>query len=125
MEDRGRELPTPTLPPIVDTTPPHVSAKQLHAAQKRLAKDGDIISPDAHLIGSWVTVTGVIEKVDDGEVILLGHGSTYLDVIALKGLAQETLASVTEAQEFTATCTVGEYHVGTLHLHDCRPAEAP
>ena len=110
---------TSTPPP---TPPPGITAERLYAEREANATRFDLNYKD-----NWVTITGLVGKVDGGEVRLVVDmdeyqllGGLFLDYVALKGLSQEEQASADVGREFTAVCEVGNYIMGTMSLEKCR-----
>ena len=63
--------------------------------------------------------SGDVRLVTDLESYRL-LGGLFLDYIALQDLSREEQARANKGQEFTATCKVGNYILGTMFLDDCR-----
>ena len=87
---------------------------------------------DLNYQGKWVTITGVVGEIDNGEVRLVVDmnsyqllGGLFLDYIALNDLTQEEQARAEKGQEFTATCRIGDYVLGTINLRECQSSVAP
>ena len=107
------------MPP---TPPPAVSAVDLYAEREANATRFDMDRK-----GNWVTVTGLVAGVEDGKIKLVTDlagfdvmGDVFLEYIALEHLPETVQASVNKGQQFTATCEVGNYILGTMYLKDCR-----
>lgn len=105
------------------STPVAISAEKLYQEREDNASRYDL-----NYGGKWVRVTGLVGGIDDGEVRLVvdretydALGALYVEYIALNGLSIETQASVEKGQQFTATCRVGNYILGTINLDNCRP----
>ncbi len=73
---------------------------------------------DAERKGKWVTVTGRVDGIDSGTVRLGGDG--FLSGVWLKGLPDEAQIPLNPGDQFTATCKVGNYVLGTIVMDDCR-----
>ncbi len=112
--------PEPTATPI---PPPTVTAVELYQARKDNATRFDLNYQD-----KWVTITGMVGQVEDGDVRLVVDedsyrvlGSIFIEYIALQDLSKEVQAGANKGQTFTAICKVGNYILGTMHLKECRP----
>ena len=116
-EDISAPAPVATAAP-----PPRISAEQLYDERETNATRFDQTYKD-----KWVTVTGIVGEIDDGDVRLVTDAASYelfdallLEYIALQDLPVETQASINKGQEFTATCKMGAYILGTMFLEECR-----
>ena len=67
--------------------------------------------------GKWVTVSGQIEKIDGGKVYLRGDG--FLSDVVLEDLSADKQIPLNVGEEFSATCKVGNYILGTIFLNSC------
>ena len=113
---------TPAEPTVPPTPPPAVSAVDLYAEREANATRFDMDRK-----GNWITVSGMVAGVEDGKIKLVTDlagfnvmGDVFLEYIALEGLTETAQASVNKGQQFTATCEVGNYILGTMYLKDCR-----
>ena len=113
-----KPTPDPTATPV---PPPAVTAVELYQEREDNATRFDL-----NRKGKWVTITGTVGEVDDGDIRLVVDeesyrvlGSIFIEYIALRDLPDEVQASVDKGQKFTATCKVGEYVLGTMRLEDC------
>ena len=74
--------------------------------------------------GKWVTISGTVDKVDDGAVYIRPPGASgSVNRISLHDLPIEVQAAVEKRQRFTATCKVEDSRVVTFHLRECRVSE--
>ena len=74
--------------------------------------------------GRWVTISGTVDKVDDGAVYIRPPGTSgSVTRMALHDLPTEVQAAVEKRQRFTATCKVEDFRVVTFHLRECRVSE--
>lgn len=112
--------PTPE-PTTTPTPPPSVMAVELYQERENNATRFDLTYKD-----KWVTVTGTVGEVEDGDIRLVVDeesfrvlGSIFIEYIALQDLPKEVQASADKGQQFTATCKVGNYILGTMYLEDC------
>ena len=119
-EDGGstRQGPDPTPIP-----PPSITAIQLYEEREANATRFDL-----NYKGTWVRVTGTVGRIDSGEVHLVVDmesyrvlGEIFLEYIALHDLPKEDQARANRGQDFTATCKVSSYILGTMNLRDCKP----
>lgn len=108
--------------PEPEATPIAISAEQLYQEREDNASRYDL-----NYQGKWVRVTGLVGEIDGGEVRLVVDresynllGGLFLDYVALNDLSQEEQASAVKDQQFTVTCKVGNYILGTINLDDCR-----
>ncbi len=114
--------PTPEPEPTAIPIPaPDVTAVALYQERKDNATRFDLQRK-----GKRVRITGMVGQVEDGDIRLVVDresyrvlGSIFIEFIALKDLPAEVQASVDKNQQFTATCKVGEYVLGTMNLEDC------
>ena len=100
----------PTAPA---TPPPQMSAQALLAE-----REANATRFDATFKGKWVTVSGQIEKIDGGKVYLRGDG--FLSDVALEDLSADKQIPLNVGEEFSATCKVGNYILGTIFLNSCQ-----
>ena len=100
----------PTAPA---TPPPQMSAQALLAE-----REANATRFDATFKGKWVTVSGQIEKIDRSKVYLRGDG--FLSDVALQDLSVDKQIPLTVGEEFSATCKVGNYILGTILLNSCQ-----
>ena len=112
-------------PSVTSTPPPSISAVQLYAE-----REANATRYDQQYRGKWVTITGIVGEIDDGEVRLVvdleewrGLGNLFLDYISLSDLPDEEQAKVNKGQEVTATCEVGDYVFGEISLKKCGSLE--
>ena len=110
--------PDPTATPI---PAPAVTAVELYQERENNATRFDLNYKD-----KWVRITGTVGQVEDGDVRLVVDeesyrvlGSIFIEYIALQDLPREVQASAEKGQQFTATCKVGNYILGTMYLEDC------
>ena len=75
-----------------------------------------------------MTITGMVGEVEDGDIRLVVDeesyrllGSIFIEYIALQDLSKEVQAAAEKGQQFTATCIVGNYVLGTMQLKKCSP----
>ena len=94
-------------------SPPHVSPQQLLAEREANATRFDATRKD-----TWVTISGQIENIDGGKVYLRGEG--FLSNVALKDIPDEKQIPLNVGQEFSATCKVGNYILGTIFMDSCQ-----
>ena len=104
--------PTATLAPTA-TPPPQMSAQALLAE-----REANATRFDATFKGKWVIVSGQIEKIDGGKVYLRGDG--FLSDVALEDLSVDKQIPLNVGEEFSATCKVGDYILGTIFLNSCQ-----
>ena len=104
--------PTATLAPTA-TPPPQMSAQALLAE-----REANATRFDATFKGKWVTVSGQIEKIDGGKVYLRGDG--FLSDVVLEDLSADKQIPLNVGEEFSATCKVGNYILGTIFLNSCQ-----
>ena len=97
-------------PPI---SPPQLSAQQLLAEREANATRFDATRKD-----TWVTVSGQIDNIDGGKVYLRGDG--FLSNVALEDIPKDEQVPLNVGQEFSATCKVGNYILGTIFLNSCQ-----
>ena len=116
------EVPTPT-----PDLPPFISAERLYQEREANASRYDL-----NYQGKWITITGLVGEIDGGEVRLVvdldsyhALGGLFLNYIALHDLPVEEQARAEKEQEFTATCRVGNYILGTINLRECQSSVAP
>ena len=114
----AKPTPEPTTTPM---PPPSVTAVMLYQERKDNATRFDLTYK-----GKWVSITGMVGQVEDGDVRLVVDeeayrllGGIFIEYIALQDLPVEVQASVDKGQQFTATCKVGNYILGTMILEDC------
>ena len=98
-----------------ESTPQTITAEQLYQEREDNATRYDL-----NYKGKWVTITGIVRKIEGGKVQLVVDGELFLDYIALNDLSPEEQARAEKGQEFTATCRVGDYFLGTINLDKCR-----
>ena len=101
--------PTATATP----PPPQMSAQALLAE-----REANATRFDATFKGKWVTVSGQIEKIDGGKVYLRGDG--FLSDVVLEDLSADKQIPLNVGEEFSATCKVGNYILGTIFLNSCQ-----
>lgn len=108
--------------PGPEATPIAISAEALYQEREDNASRYDL-----NYNGKWVRITGLVGEIDGGEVRLVVDRESYnvlgqllLDYIALNDLSQEEQARAEKGQQFTATCKVGNYILGTINLDNCR-----
>ena len=114
--------PTPTSRPTATPVPaPSVTAVDLYQERKDNATRFDLQRKD-----KWVSITGMVGQVEDGDIRLVVDedayrllGSLFIEYIALQDLPDAVQASVDKGQQFTATCKVGNFILGTMFLKDC------
>ena len=94
----------PTAAPVPPTPPPSISAVDLYAEREANATRFDMERK-----GNWVTVTGMVGRVESGDVWLVTDleafdilGDVFLDHIALQDLPDSVQASVNKGDQFTA-----------------------
>ncbi len=111
--------PTPDLPPSI-------SAERLYQEREANASRYDL-----NYQGKLITITGLVGEIDGGEVRLVVDldsyrtlGGLFLEYIALHDLPVEEQARAEKDQEFTATCRVGNYILGTINLRECQKSVA-
>ena len=122
------EAPPPTSAPTTDEPPAQVTAVDLY--QER---EANATRFDDNRKGTRVTVTGTVGEIEDGDVRLVVDEeewelfeALFLNYIALQDLPREQQASANKGETFTATCVVGNYVFGTMHLKEClTTTEAP
>ena len=109
--------------PDPGSTPVAIGAEELYQEREDNASRYDL-----NYGGKWVRVTGLVGDIDSGEIRLVVDmesyrvlGGLFLEYIALNDLSQEVQASAEKDREFTATCKVGNYILGTINLDNCRP----
>ena len=115
--------PTPTeVPTSTPDLPPFVSAERLYQERESNASRYDL-----NYQGKRITITGLVGEIDGGEVRLVvdlasyrALGGLFLNYIALHDLSVEEQARAEKEQEFTATCRVGNYILGTINLRECQ-----
>ena len=89
------------------------------SAQALLAeREANATRFDATFKGKWVTVSGQIEKIDGGKVYLRGDG--FLSDVVLEDLSADKQIPLNVGEEFSATCKVGNYILGTIFLNSCQ-----
>ena len=115
------EVPTPT-----PDLPPFISAEKLYQEREANASRYDL-----NYQGKQITITGLVGEIDGGEVRLIVDSASYralgglfLNYIALHDLPVEEQARAEKEQEFTATCRVGDYVLGTINLRECKTSVA-
>ena len=88
--------------------------------RKRYLPNGKLTLLDSTLRsrGKWVTVSGQIEKIDGGKVYLRGDG--FLSDVVLEDLSADKQIPLNVGEEFSATCKVGNYILGTIFLNSCQ-----
>ena len=111
-----------SAPDEPESTPQVINAETLYQEREDNASRYDL-----NYQGKWVTITGVVGEIDNGEVRLVVDmnsyqllGGLFLDYIALNDLTQEEQARAEKGQEFTATCRIGDYVLGTINLDKCQ-----
>ena len=105
--------PTPVPTP---TPPPRITAVQLLNE-----REANATRFDATFRGNWVTVSGEIENIDNSIVYLKGDG--FLSSVNLRDLPKEDQIPLNVGQEYSATCKVGDYILGSMSMNSCRPAD--
>ncbi len=116
-ESATDELATPppsATPAPTATPPPQISAKALLAE-----REANATRFDATFKGKWVTVSGQIEKIDDGRVYLRGD-AWGLSNVALGDLSEEKQIPLNAGEHFSATCKVGDYIIGNIFMNSCQ-----
>ena len=94
------------------------------SAQALLAeREANATRFDATFKGKWVTVSGQIEKIDGGKVYLRGDG--FLSDVVLEDLSADKQIPLNVGEEFSATCKVGNYILGTIFLNSCQQVDRP
>ena len=89
------------------------------SAQALLAeREANATRFDATFKGKWVTVSGQIEKIDGGKVYLRGDG--FLSDVVLEDLSADKQIPLNVDEEFSATCKVGNYILGTIFMDSCQ-----
>ena len=116
VQSTATPIPSNTPTPVpTPTPPPRMSARQL--LEERGANATRF---DATLKGKWVTVFGQIENIDNSIVYLKGDG--FLSSVHLRHIPKEDQIPLNVGQEYSATCKVGDYVLGSMDMNSCRPA---
>ena len=97
---------------------PPASAPSVTAQQLLAEREANATRFDAERKGKWVRVSGTVDRIDNGKVYLLGDG--FLETAALEDLSQETQVSLNVGDQFSATCKVGDYIIGSIFMEDCQ-----
>lgn len=92
---------------------PQLSAQQLLAEREANATRFDDTRK-----GTWVTVSGRIENIDRSVVYLEGDG--FLQNVGLRDLPRDKQIPLNVGQDFSATCKVGNYFLGTIYMNSCQ-----
>ena len=119
---------TPASPPVVGSQPKTVAptsvpaptaipVEEVTATQLIQERDDNAARFDMQRKGKWVTVTGTVDRIDNGNIYL--DGGTFLSDVSLDDLPRDVQASVDKGSEFTATCKVGNYILGTMNMERC------
>ena len=110
----GESEPTP-----IPTPAPRVSAIDLWAEREANASRFDLERK-----GTWVRVTGLVHKIDDGEVKLYAKEPGLFDIftseVLLHDLTIEQQALAVKDEKFSATCRVGSQGFVSMNLRDCK-----
>lgn len=111
--DGSPSSPRPTATPRPTPTPaPQITAKQLLAE-----REANATRFDAQYKGNWVVVVGTIDRIDDGNVYLVGDG--FLSDVVLQGLSDAEQIPLNIGDRFAAQCRVGNYILGSIFMDDC------
>lgn len=97
---------------------PPASAPSVTAQQLLAEREANATRFDAERKGKWVRVSGTVDRIDNGKVYLLGDG--FLETAVLEDLSQETQVSLNVGDQFSATCKVGDYIIGSIFMEDCQ-----
>ena len=97
---------------------PPASAPSVTAQQLIAEREANATRFDAERKGKWVRVSETVDRIDNGKVYLLGDG--FLEEVVLEDLSQETQVSLNIGDQFSATCKVGDYIIGSIFMEDCQ-----
>ena len=109
---------TPTPVPPTTTPTPEPEAPSLTAHELIAEREANATRFDVERKGKWVRVSGTVDRIENGKVYLLGDG--FLSDVVLQDLSQETQISLNIGDQFSATCKVGNYILGSIFMEDCQ-----
>ena len=116
-ESAGPTAPATPPPESAGPTAPATPPPQMSAQALLAEREANATRFDDTFKGKWVTVSGQIEKIDGGKVYLRGDG--FLSDVVLEDLSADKQIPLNVGEEFSATCKVGNYILGTIFLNSC------